>query len=274
MQMRLAFAVAAHTEPEILLVDEVLAVGDLSFQRKCLNRIAQFRADGCTIILVSHDVTLIQQLCDEALWLRAGKVAAHNAADVVVGQYVAEMTAETRQRTPAMQPVLRTPMGTELRVNENRFGSLELEIVAVHLLGGEGYPITEIESGGPVQVEIDFLAPQPIPAPIFGVTITREDGFVCYDTSTSAAGLTLPPVQGKGHITLQLERLDLTGGQYYVDVGAYERNWAYAYDYHWHVYPLLVHATEGEKGILRPPHGWKVEGMPPLQASLPALDVF
>jgi lipopolysaccharide transport system ATP-binding protein len=71
MQMRLAFAVAVHTAPEILLIDEVLAVGDASFQRKCLQRIAQFKAEGCAIVLVSHDTTLIQQLCDEALWLRA-----------------------------------------------------------------------------------------------------------------------------------------------------------------------------------------------------------
>jgi len=77
MQMRLAFAVAIHTEPEILLIDEVLAVGDLAFQRKCLQRIARFKAEGCTILLVSHDATLIQQLCDEVLWLRGGRLVAH-----------------------------------------------------------------------------------------------------------------------------------------------------------------------------------------------------
>lgn len=93
MQMRLGFAVAVHIEPEILLIDEVLAVGDLAFQKKCLERIAQFRAEGCTIIFVSHQTTAVQQLCDEVLWLRAGQVAAHGTADTVVGQYVAEMMA-------------------------------------------------------------------------------------------------------------------------------------------------------------------------------------
>jgi lipopolysaccharide transport system ATP-binding protein len=273
MQMRLAFAVAAHIEPEILLIDEVLAVGDLSFQHKCLERIAQFRAAGCTIILVSHDVTLIQKLCDEALWLRSGQVAAHGVADVVVGQYVAEMSAETRRRTPAARPVLRTPMGTELRINENRFGSLELEISAVRLLDAYGFLVTELKSGDPLRIEIEYLAPQPISAPIFGVTISRGDGFICYDTSTAAAGLTLPALQGEGQIVLHLERLDLNGGEYYVDIGVYERDWAYAYDYHWHVYPLLVRLVGGEKGILRPPHRWEVCGVLPLQASLPALEV-
>jgi len=258
MQMRLGFAVAAHTEPEILLIDEILAVGDLAFQHKCLDRIAQLKAQGCTILLVSHDATSIQRLCDEALWLRQGKLVAYGPADVVTGQYVAEMSAETRRRTPATQPVLRAPTGAELRVNENRFGSMEMEIVAVRLLDPAGLPATELDSGDPLRVEIEYLAPQPIRTPIFGVTISREDGLVCYDTSTEASGTHLPTVQGPGQITFQIEQLDLIGEQYYVDVGIYEREWAYAYDYHWHVYPLIIHPTSGEKGIVRPPHRWEV----------------
>jgi lipopolysaccharide transport system ATP-binding protein len=256
MQMRLGFAVAAHTDPEILLIDEILAVGDLAFQRKCLDRIAQFKADSCTIVLVSHDANSIQQLCDEALWLRRGRLVAYGPADVVASQYVAEMSAETRRRTPATRPAMRTPTGAELRVNENRFGSLEMEIVAVRMLCPGGLPVTEIDSGAPLRVEIDYQAPQPISAPIFGVTISREDGFICYDTSTDTNGVSLPTVHGPGCVSFQIDRLDLIGAQYYVDVGVYERNWAYAYDYHWHVYPLLVHSTGGEKGVLHPPHRW------------------
>ncbi len=257
MQMRLGFAVAVHIDPEILLIDEILAVGDLAFQRKCLDRIAQFKDEGCTIILVSHDANSIQQLCDEALWLRRGKLVAYGPADVVAGQYVEEMSAETRRRTPATHPVMRTPAGAELRVNENRFGSMEVEIVAVRLLDPAGFPVTELDSGDSLHIEIEYLAPNPIPRPIFGVTISREDGLVCYDTSTDLAGHRLPTVHGSGQITFQIERLDLNGGQYYVDVGVYEREWAYAYDYHWHVYPLIVRPTGGEKGILHPPHRWE-----------------
>jgi lipopolysaccharide transport system ATP-binding protein len=258
MQMRLGFAVAVHTDPEILLIDEILAVGDLAFQRKCLDRIQEFKAQGCTILLVSHDAHSIQQLCDEALWLRRGQLVAYGPAEVVVRQYVEEMSAETRRRTPAAQPVLRTPTGAELRVNENRFGSMEMEIVAVHLLDSAGFPVTELDSGDPLHIEIEYLAPGPIPNPIFGVTISREDGMVCYDTSTDGAGHHLPIVRGPGQISFEIERLDLIGAQYYVDIGVYEREWAYAYDYHWHVYPLIVRPTGGEKGILRPPHRWEM----------------
>jgi lipopolysaccharide transport system ATP-binding protein len=258
MQMRLGFAVAVHTDPEILLIDEILAVGDLAFQRKCLDRIAEFKAQGCTILLVSHDANSIQRLCDEALWLRQGKLVAYARADVVVRQYVEEMSVETQRRTPAAHPVVHTPTGAELRVNQNRFGSMEMEIVAVRLLDPAGQPVTELDSGAPLTVEIEYLAPKPIPEPIFVVTVSREDGQVCYDTSTAVAGHHLPTVRGPGRIAFHMERLDLIGAQYYVDVGVYEREWAYTYDYHWHVYPLIVRPTQGEKGILRPPHRWEM----------------
>lgn len=258
MWMRLAFAIAVHVEPDILLIDEVLAVGDLAFQRKCLERIAQFKAEGCTIILVSHDTALIRDLCDEALLVRAGRLVAHGPADIVVDQYVAEVDAETRRRTPTTWPSVRTPLHTELRVNENRFGSLEMEIVAVRFLNPQGRCVTELPSGNPLCVEITYMASQQIDAPIFSVTISREDGLICYDSNTAAAGLTLPLVRGCGRVMLHFDHLDLCTGLYYIDVGAYQRDWAYAYDYHWRVYPLTIYAAGKAKGILCPPHRWEV----------------
>lgn len=161
---------------------------------------------------------------------------------------------ETQRRTPVKQ----TSTNGELRINENRFGSQELEITTLHLLNLEGSPVTEINSGASLRVEIEYLSHHAIPAPIFGVTISREDGFVCYDTDTKTAELSLPQIQGQGRIALYLERLDLIGGQYFVDVGIYEQNWAYAYDYHWHVYPLVIVSNIREKGIICPPHLWQI----------------
>ncbi len=256
MEMRLAFAIAAHIDPDILLIDEVLAVGDVAFQQKCLHRIAQFKARGCTIVLISHDAAVVRELCDEALWLRQGQLVAHGPAPLVVEQYVAEMMAETKRRTPIVHPTAITPTGVELRINDNRFGSLEMEIMVVHLLNSAGMPITKLDSHAPIHVQIEYQAPKPIQAPIFGVSISNEDGLICYDTNTMAAGLTLPTIQGHGQIGLELDRLDLKGGSYYIDVGVYERDWAYTYDYHWHVYPLLISRGGSDKGILNPPHRW------------------
>ena len=250
MQMRLGFAVAVHTEPQILLIEEILSVGDHAFQRKCLDRIAQFKADGCTIILVSHDTELVRDICDEALWLNRGQLMIHGRPNIVVGQYLAEVDAEisrrdlvdmeTRRRTPKLGPVTTTPQGNELILNVNRFGSLELEMTAVRLVDRKGRCVVEVESGEPLRVEIDFWVSSPVEAPIFEVHISRVDGLVCYDLDTESDGAKLGTVESKGHIALQIDRLDLSSGVYYVTVGAYVRDWSYAYDYHFPAYSLIV----------------------------------
>lgn len=259
MQMRLAFSIAIHAAPKILLVDEVLAVGDMSFQRKCLERIADFKDKGGAIILVSHDPYQVRQLCDEVLWLRAGELVAHGEPEVVTGQYIAEMSAETRKRTPTTLPNLRTPTGNILQVNKNRFGSLEVEITGVCLLDADNHPVSDLKSGDSLKIEIEYSAAQPIYNPIFGVSISQNTGQVCFDVTSNAEQLTVPVIEGQGRVTLQIERLDLNRGSYYVDVGIYERNWEYAYDYHWHVYSLQLETHEHVKGILHPPYFWTID---------------
>jgi lipopolysaccharide transport system ATP-binding protein len=100
MQMRLAFSIAIHSAPDILLIDEVLAVGDFAFQRKCLDRIAHLKAEGCAIILVSHDLGMTQQLCEESLWLCAGQVAAYGPSEMVMGKYLAEADTQSWSHLP------------------------------------------------------------------------------------------------------------------------------------------------------------------------------
>ncbi len=257
MTLRLAFSVAVHTDPDVLLIDEVLAVGDVSFQQKCLQKIANFKSQGGTVLLVSHDIELVRRLCNEVLWLDAGKVVAQGSPEVVVGQYVAEMAQETIRRTPRSAHVLHTPAGLELRVNENRFGSQEIEIVAVRLLDDRRLPVETLDSGEALRVEIDYLAREAVPTPHFGVTITRDDGLVCYD-STGRGGVGLASKWGQ--IALVIERLDLNEGRYFVDVGVYSHDWAWAYDYHWHAYPLLIQADGTGKGVLYTRHHWETEG--------------
>jgi lipopolysaccharide transport system ATP-binding protein len=258
MQMRLGFAIGVHTTPDILLIDEVLAVGDLAFQKKCLERVRQFKAEGCTIVLVSHDTGQIQQLCDRALWLQGGRLAAMGDPEEVVKAYIAEMETETRRHTPGDWPARATPTGGVLRVNDNRFGSMALEITSVRLLDRYGRSISALCSGDALNVEIEYAAAKRIESPILGVKIVTEEDQPCVDLTTAAAGVTLSAVRGEGRITLRFERLDLNGGQYYLDVGAYPPEWTPAYDYHWHAYPLQVSATGQRQGVLYPPHRWEV----------------
>lgn len=261
MRMRLAFAIAANTDPEILLIDEVLAVGDLAFQSKCLERITQFKEEGCAIVLVSHEMSLVRQFCEQALWLRGGRVAAAGVTDAVLEQYEGAMQSETRRRTPTTTPKTQVANGTELQVHKNRFGSLELQITSVRLLDGYGDEVIEMDGGQELLIQIAYCATKPMDAPIFGFSLSREDGTICCESSTAADGLTLPSLEGSGEITARLERLDLARGQDDVDVGVYTEDWAYAYDYHWHVYPLKVRGANGGGGIISPPHTWEMHDL-------------
>jgi lipopolysaccharide transport system ATP-binding protein len=252
MIMRLAFSVAVHTDPQILLVDEFLSVGDLSFQAKCLNRIAEMKGQGCAIVLVSHDVSQVERLCDRALWLKQGTVMAYGEPTVVAGQYTMEMRSQTQQRTPHY-PVQLSASGKELRVNENRFGSLEAEIVEVRLL-----PHEILKPGDPLSLEIDYQTHQPLQSAIFSIAISQENGDICLDVNTLDMGIPDIKLQERGTIRLNLDRIDLRGGHYFVDVGIYQQDWTYAYDYHWHVYPLILDSTLLSNGILTPPMRWEI----------------
>jgi lipopolysaccharide transport system ATP-binding protein len=257
MQMRLGFAVAAHTDPDVLLIDEVLAVGDIAFQQKCMARIAQFKQEGRTIVLVSHDPAQIKQFCDEVIWLKRGRLIAQGNPEVIAGEYVAETAAESRRRTPAERPAVLAPSGAELRMNVNRFGSMEAEIMGVALLDRRGRSVSEITSGDPLSVGIDYCASQAIPEPIFSVGLSREDGAVCFETNTAVNAVTLASIEGRGRMVLHLDRLDLPPGKYFVDTGIYKWDWEYGYDYHWHVYPLTVRGGIACKGFLCPPQRWE-----------------
>ncbi len=256
MQMRLAFSVAVHIKPDILLVDEVLAVGDVAFQQKCLDRIAQFQANGCAILLVTHDLSLVRELCDEVIWLHRGQIMGRGPAQVITTEYTADMLTESKMRTPANYPTIVTPSGTHLKVMENRFGSLELALEQVQLLDGLNRPITSINSGDPVRIALTYRANRPIPDPIFGLTITDESGEIYYDESIAGSALGFERITGTGQVVIDFERLDLSDGTYFFDVGIYERNWSHAFDYHWHVYPLRVYGGNS-KSILWPPHQWR-----------------
>ena len=252
MQMRLAFSVAVHTQPDVMLVDEFLSVGDLAFQNKCLQRIEELKASGCAIMLISHNAEQVEQLCDKALWLRQGKILAYGEPKVVASQYVSEMQTQTQQRTPE-KPSQMTASGVELRMNQNRFGSLEVEITDVIFL-----PDKEINSGDRLSILIEYLSHQPIDSPIFSISITTFDNQKCLDLNTIDMGVLLPIIQGKGQIKLDFDRLDLTSGEYLLDIGVYEQNWAYAYDYHWQAYSFKVRSSCNSKGILNPPLSWKI----------------
>jgi lipopolysaccharide transport system ATP-binding protein len=201
----------------------------------------------------------METFCDDILWLKDGRIEAFGPPKDIIRRYVDESIAETRRRMASGHPDTRASSGRELRMHENRFGSLELEITGVRILNDRREMVDEIEPGASVVIEIEYDSPRPISCPHFGVTISRPDEFVCFEVTTAADGHVLPDLVGHGRVGLALDRLDLSAGDYFVNVSAYEREWSYTYDSHWHVYPLRVQASTSSKGLLWMPHRWRFE---------------
>jgi lipopolysaccharide transport system ATP-binding protein len=253
MQARLAFAIASHIDPEVLLVDEALAVGDLSFQARCIARLREMQQRGTTILLVSHEPGLVADLCDEVVWLRGGRVVGVGAPGEVTARYREAMAEETRRLTPHDVPDTTTPGGRLLRIGDNRFGSQEARLVAVTTLDGWGQPCDSVASGSPVQLRVEVEVPAELGDVQVGATLTRvEDGALCLDTSTGTTA-------GVHEHVLVVDRLDLAAGEYAWDVGLYSADWQRTLDHHWRAYPLSVTGHRFEPGgpLLAPPMSWR-----------------
>lgn len=259
MRLRLAFGVVAQLESDALLLDEVIAVGDVRFQQKCMDYVRERCARGAAVLYASHSLDQIVEECGRALWLEAGGVRSFGEAGAVVAEYRQAMHSRTRERTPPGDG-----SGGDLELRRNRFGSQEATIEAVSLRDGLGLPVHEIPSGDPFEVALGLRAHgRALASPIVSVSIARaDDATVCYDTNTQAEGITLGDLSGELTVSLAFERLDLIPGDYFVDVGVYERDWAHAYDYHWHAYQLRVSGPSPDSGVFRPPHEWRVQTPP------------
>ncbi|MGI8790453.1 MAG: ABC transporter ATP-binding protein [Actinomycetota bacterium] len=247
MRLRLAFAVAVHVDPEILLVDEVLAVGDMRFQEKCFSHLEGLQASGVTVVVASHDLDQIRRLCTRTLWLSRGRVMDIGETDEVADHYRQALSEDA----PSREPV--TSGGV-------RHGSGEVEITGVRLFDHRERETSRITPGNPLTVEIDFIAHEEVPDAIFGVSAHAErDGVRCFDIHTGADGRSVGRLHGTGRIRLHLDRLDLTGGIYLLDVGIFDTSWEQTYDYLWQAFALEVSGGDHEVAVLRPPHRWSMQ---------------
>ncbi|MFL5906699.1 MAG: ABC transporter ATP-binding protein [Solirubrobacterales bacterium] len=256
MKLRLAFSVLAQLQPEVLVLDEVLAVGDLRFQEKCIERIREMRERGTALLLASHDLDQVAEECEVAVWLQEGQVRSFGDAPGVVAEYRESGRSATLARTPS--GTARPSSGLEF--HHNRFGSQELTVERVVLHGTDGRETDGVRSGESLSVSLELQAEAaPIKDPVVAVTLFRShDDLLCYETSSEAGGIRLGEV-GKDPVKVEVrfDRLDLVPGDYVLDVGAYKADWEFAYDFHWHAYPLRVDGLGG-RGIFRPRDRWTV----------------
>ncbi len=258
MYMRLAFAIAVAVDPEILIIDEILAVGDASFQRKCQNKINSFKADGKTIAIVTHDLGALERYCDRVLWLEKGELRAYGDVQSVMRMYL-EYVAE-QQRANLLDEHLEAEgfEGQKKSSRRRRWGSREVEIQAVDLFNGSRSPCYLYKTGDKMTVEIVYKAYCPVYDPVFGIGIFRDDETYCYGTNTHIENIHIPRIEGEGKVKFQIERLDLTGGKYFLDIAVHEKDGT-PYDYQTRSYSFEVMSMIKDLGIYRPEHKWEFE---------------
>jgi len=268
MQARLGFAVAVHIEPDVLLVDEVLAVGDESFSHKCLDRFAELRRQGRTIVLVTHALDLVTRHCHEALWLDKGQLRAQGDPQRVIDAYLTDVAKEENVALAASDAASRSDVeagGTQrlpanmFEASEGRWGSREVEIVGCDVVDAEGQPTHVIESGAGMTVRLRVHAAGPVGDVVFGVGIFRTDGVCCYGSNTLIEGAPPGEVAGSGEVAFHVPRLDLLEGTYKLDVAAHRQN-GVPYDYHRLMYTLRVTSAIKDSGVFRPAHRWTFGG--------------
>ena len=280
MYMRLGFAVAIHVDPEVLLVDEVLAVGDEGFTHKCLDKFAEFKRRGKTILLVTHALGLVERFCDEAVWMDGGRMKAMGDPKRVVGAYITDVEtseeqllaagdAKAKESVTVVSPdeaatavlpdhPVETAEGPAdmFRATEGRWGSREIEITEVQLFGSDQQPGHVFHSGESLTVRIRLRSPIENQDFVIGIGIFNAEGVCCYGTNMNIEELKAVRILGDAEAFFSIDSLDLVEGTYKIDVAVHKLD-GYPYDYHRLLYTFRVKSRTKDVGIYRPRHAWR-----------------
>ncbi len=232
MHVRLGFAVAISVDPDILLIDEVLAVGDEAFQRKCLERIGEIQESGRTIIFVTHNVEITKEICSYVAMLDHGVVVKEGNPREVVNYYhqMMESVEEGGER-----------------------GNRQIEITGVELLNENGEAVTDFNTGQDMKIRVAYQANEPVEDPVFGFSIDDYRGFTVYGTNTKLKGVNVGTLTGAGRVQFDLKSLPMLEGRYLVSLAIHSRDEEIVY--HWldrHV-PFDMHSEIEDAGLLYVP---------------------
>lgn len=259
MYMRLGFSIAINVNPEVLLIDEVLAVGDAAFVPKCLDRINDFRRRKKTILFVSHDLATVEKICDRVAWLKEGRILTIGEPKRVVDAYLQDVAEkqerEFEKRHKEREEELRIEQRWEEEKREKRWGKREIEIRKVTLKSLDGKEKHVFSPDEGMIIEMDVVAYSKITDFVFGIGIFNSQGISCYGTNTHLEAFEPVSIHGEGKVICRIEKLNLINGTYYLDVATHKRD-GYPYDYHHNLYSFLVSSVKKDEGITRLPHDW------------------
>ena len=255
MYMRLGFSIAINVNPDILLIDEVLAVGDASFVPKCLDKIDDFRRRKKTILFVSHDLSTVEKICDRVIWLKDGRIERMGEPKRVVDSYLQDVLEKQEEDFEERQKAVEQEQEWEEERRENRWGKREVEINKVRLknLDGKEKHVFSPEDG--MVIEMDVSSSQRITDFVFGFGIFNSQGVYCYGTNTQLEDFEPVSIEGEGRVVCRMEKLNLVNGTYYLDVAVHKKD-GYPFDYHRNLYSFLVSSLHKDEGITRPEHTW------------------
>jgi ABC-type polysaccharide/polyol phosphate transport system ATPase subunit len=265
MFMRLGFSIAINVNPDVLLVDEVLAVGDAAFIPKCLDRIDDFRRRKKTILFVSHDLAMVAKICDQVAWMKDGRLRMLGEPQEVVDAYLSDVAekqetdfqvrqaelAQAAEGSPAPEPG-----AADDGRRERRWGKREIEIYKVVLRGADGGEKHVFSPEEGMTIELDVEAREPQKDFVFGIGVFNSLGTLCYGTNTDLEEHEPQSIQGRGKVVCRIDRLGLVNGTYYLDVAVHKRD-GYPFDYHRSMYTFLVSSPHKDEGIVRFPHKWE-----------------
>src|SRR5687767_633936 len=296
MYMRLGFAVAVHVDPEVLLVDEVLAVGDQGFTHKCLDKFAEFRRRNKSILLVTHSLDLVEKFCDQAHWLDKGTTKGEGDPKRVVAAYVIDVE-DTEENELAKAEAVRVAAAAKevadakdaqsadnaetaefsvegaggsvsasesgyrdgFKSDEGRWGTREIEITNVTISGPSHEAGHVFQSGDAIEVRMDVTAKGKITDFVFGLGLFNADNVCVYGTNTNLEEFQPTEIEGAAVVTFRIDKLDLVEGTYRIDLAAHKSD-GYPYDYHRLLYSFRVKSKIRDVGIYRPDHAWTFNG--------------
>jgi len=270
MYMRLAFSVAINVDADILLIDEILAVGDVNFQAKCFNKLMEIKKQGTTIVLVSHSTDQIEQVCDRSIWIHEGVIRANGMPREVHKQYLGFMGEkriekhkdkienENKEKAEEQQEEKeRKNYGKDVEYKKRMRGNGYVKIVCINSYDEEGHISNVFKTDERVRFKIDYKVVQEVEQAWFGFCIYRNDGFRCYGTNTKIDGIYKERLTEDGSFGIIFPKLGLLPGKYYVDT-CVATNGDDMFDYLDTVNEFEVYNDTGEIGITKIPYEWIV----------------
>ena len=270
MLMRLAFASAIHVDPDVLIVDEALSVGDVYFQRKSLDRMEYFRKAGKTVLFVSHDPMLVQRFCTQAVWIEAGKVAMSGNAREVVTAYQAfcAKLEDQRLRNAARNGGIGSrehyEILRELQLTGSRWGNGKIRFSNVEMLNSRGAATWVFSHGEEATIRLHIESDADYPQPVFAVDIHRYDGiFIGSINNLDTHAASLPVTRGANSIDLHIPKLELSHNVYFLSLKAFTKDgspeWNDPADIHNQMYQFDVVSEQATHGLMKFEAEWRDE---------------